>query len=79
MDIIVYLTRNYFSELYNCYQTLIDDDELFNIGHTTLNDNENEVLAGHISETECNETVSNMKHNKSSGSDGISVELYKLF
>jgi len=37
------------------------------------------ILAGHISETECNETVSNMKNNKSPGSDGISVELYKLF
>jgi len=44
-----------------------------------LNDNENEILSGHISETECEEAIRNMKNNKSPGSDGISVAFYKLF
>jgi len=77
-DILDY-TRNYYSELYSCGQTINDDNEFFNFGHNNLNDNKNEILSGHISETECEEGIRNMKNNKSPGSDGISVEFYKLF
>ena len=58
---------------------LHDDDEFFNIGHTTLNDNENELLSGHMSETEYNKAIINITNNTSPGSDDISVEFYKLF
>jgi len=78
-DNILDYTRNYYSELYSCDQTTIDDDEFFNFGRNKLNANENEILSGHISETECDEAIRNMKNNKSPGSDGISVEFYKLF
>jgi len=73
-DILDY-TRNYYSKLYRCDQRIIDDDEFFNFGHNKLNDNETEILSGHISETECEEAIRNMKNNKSPGSDGISVIL----
>ena len=45
----------------------------------TLNDNENKVLEGSVSETECENAINNMKLNKSPGSDGLPVEFYKTF
>ena len=51
---------------------------IFNIDHTKLNDNEKELLSRQISESECKEAFRNMKNNKSPGSDGISVEFFKL-
>ena len=77
-DILDY-TRKYFSELYSCDQTIIIDDNFFNYGHNKLNDNEIEILLGHISKTKCEETIRNMNNNQCPGSDGISVEFYKLF
>jgi len=61
-DEILYYTKKYYSELYSCDQTIIDENEFFYIAHTTLNDNENEVLSGHISETEWEEAIKNIKN-----------------
>ena len=66
------------------YKISVDDDGAIGLPalteyHTKLNDNEHEILSGQISETECKEAIRTMKNNKSPGSDGISVEFYKLF
>ena len=38
-----------------------------------------ELTAGDISEYECNLAIKQIQDNKAPGSDGISVEVYKLF
>jgi len=50
-----------------------------NLEHNKLSDHENIILSGHITEGECLDAIRNMKHNKSPGSDGLSVEFYKTF
>ena len=45
----------------------------------TLDENDNELLEGEITEHECEAAIKSMKANKSPGLDGISVEFYHTF
>ena len=52
---------------------------MFDLIDNTLSDDQMELTAGDISEYECNVAIKQMQNNKAPGSDGISVEVYKLF
>ena len=77
-DILDY-TMQYYAKLYSNDNTTDDDNYFFNLEHNKLNDHENIRLSGHITEGECLDAIQNMNHNKSPGSDGLSVEFYKTF
>ena len=44
-----------------------------------LNDTEKRNCEGKITENECLKALKEMKNNKSPGSDGLTVEFYKMF
>jgi hypothetical protein len=44
-----------------------------------INDKEKLDCDGEVTDTECSETIGNMKLNKSPGLDGLTVEFYRAF
>ena len=51
----------------------------FDVSIRKLNNLDKNSCEGHITEVECINALKNMKNQKSPGSDGITVEFYKLF
>jgi len=52
---------------------------MFDLIDNPLSDDQMELTAGDISKYECNLAIKQMQNNKAPGSDGISVEVCKLF
>ena len=65
----LYERRNPQTSIYNFF-----DDNI-----QKLNDTEKRNCEGKITENECLKALKEMKNNKSPGSDGLTVEFYKMF
>ena len=56
-----------------------ENNTLFKNTHHALNQEEKELCDGLLNEYECGLALKEMQNNKSPGSDGITIEFYKIF
>ena len=69
---------NFFKTLYSS-KNLECDDESFFKHNVKLTEDEKDLCEGNISFKECAESLKSMSNGKSPGSDGYTVEFYKVF
>ena len=72
------MNKNYFMNIYTIKNN-VHPHNSFNNNITNLNESDKNSCEGFISEHECLLALKDMKNNKSPGSDGISIEFYKIF
>ena len=77
-DILTEISH-FYTNLYKTDTNITYDNSIFDLIDNTLSDDQMELTAGDISEYECKLAIQQMQNNKAPGSDGISVEFYKLF
>lgn len=65
--------------LYKRKQTEISSTVFFRAFNNKLDIDESRNCEGLLTEFECSQALYEMKNNKSPGSDGLSVEFYKIF
>ena len=83
---LIQTKHKYFQKLNFFYKNLYNKREVGHSSHNffddsirKLNNLDKNSCEGHITEAECINALKNMKNQKSPGSDGITVEFYKLF
>ena len=72
-------TELFYKNLYNKREVGHSSYNFFDDSIRKLNNLDKNSCEGHITEAECINSLKNMKNQKSPGSDGITVEFYKLF
>ena len=72
-------TELFYKNLYNKREVGHSSYNFFDDSIRKLNNLDKNSCEGHITEAECINALKNMKNQKSPGSDGITVEFYKLF
>lgn len=71
--------ESYYRKLYNKQDTQQSRLNFFDDSIDKLNDTDKQTCEGLLTESECTKALKDMKNNKSPGSDGITVEFYKMF
>ena len=73
--------KRFYETLYteNDHSNKFDKCTLFEKEHPVLNETEQETCDKIITADECHKSVQELPNNKSPGSDGLSIEFYKLF
>ena len=71
--------RQFFERLYTKKTTNCIGNDFFPTEDSKLSDEEKNKCEGILTETEIQNSVKEMKNNKSPGSDGIPIEFYKIF
>lgn len=72
-------TENFYRNLYAKRNTQNSIYNFFDENITKLNETETNQCEGLLSEEECSKALKEMKNQKSPGSDGLTVEFYKIF
>ena len=76
---ILNVEMKFFQNLYSKQTNNDNSNELQSVPITKLNEDDRNKIEGKLTEYECKIALNEMQNNKSPGSDGISVEFYKLF
>ena len=78
---ILNVETNFFKSIYEKNNNIDQDilSEFFGVESKKLNAEQKQKIEGKLSEEECLSALKQMQNNKSPGSDGISVEFYKMF
>ena len=73
--------KQFYESLYSSKQSItnLDQCQFFKNNHKSLSAAENYICESSVTEDECYETILTFSNNKSPGSDGLSVEFYKVF
>jgi hypothetical protein len=77
-NILSYI-KSFYEHIYTKDEFINDNDYFFPNNHSTLSNEEKQSCDGKLNEKECIDALKEMKNGKSPGSDGISVEFYKIF
>ena len=72
-------TELYYKKLYDKKETQHSRFDFFDDSVQKLNETEKQTCEGQITDEECTKALKDMQNNKSPGSDGITVEFYKIF
>ena len=71
--------ESYYKKLYDKRETQNSRVDFFDDSIKKLDETDKEICEGLITELECAKALKDMQNNKSPGSDGITVEFYKMF
>ena len=71
--------ESYYKKLYDKKETQNSRINFFDDSIKKLDETEKQACEGLITELECTKALKGMQNNKSPGSDGITVEFYKIF